>query len=794
VLHLARLLILIVFVFTSRSNAAAQECKAGMNGVIEDENGEPMVGATVWIEALKSGTTTDLNGAFTFSNLCPGTYTLLIRFVGYEDQTVSTRIPVSKTQIVQMKPSVEILHDLVIEGDHIQRHSLSQSLSILSEDQLLVNKGKTLGEMLQEVPGVTNIMTGPSVFKPVINGLHSQRLLILNNGIRQEGQQWGIDHAPEIDTYIASELEVIKGAEAVRYGSDAMGGAILINPSPLHYSEGVGGEVNLAFASNNRMGAFSGMLEGGLAKHTGLAWRVQGTLKKGGDFHAPDYNLSNTGAEEHNFSTSLGYRRDKNQAEVYFSSFNTTIGILRSSHTGNLDDLQNSIVNNRPWYIDDFTYDVAPPKQQIAHQLVKARFKRNFTTATALTILYGGQFNHREEYDVRRDKKEIPALSLDLFANTIDATLDFGKGYWFGSGGISLSAKANSNLTGNGLLPNYDQQSGALFLIERYKKEKWLVELGARIDRQLLKPKMYEKEILLTPEYNFTYSALSAGGSLFINTTTRLSSNVGLTTRTPQVNELFSQGLHHGSAAIEEGLLITPDGINTLSSAINLEHSYKWTSTLQMQRKSFSGEITGYLNYFDNYVYLTPYETRLTVRGFFPVFQYRQTNAFLAGSDFSIEVPLTKAVNYSLKASYVYAADQLNSNNRLTFIPPASITNTFKYTISALGKWKDLTMTIKGDYVLRQTRAPETIYPADIPSTPVGTNFDFMDAPDSYFLVRIDLAATLPLGNRELTFALTGENLMNNSYRNYMNRLRYYADETGINILARINYKFHSHH
>jgi iron complex outermembrane recepter protein len=794
VLHLARFLILISIVSISRPHAAAQECTSGFKGIIEDENGEPLAGATVWIETLKSGTSTDPNGTFRFSNACPGSYILLIRFVGYEDQTISTKIPAAKTLIIQMKPSVQVLHDIVIEGDHIQRHSLSQSLSILSEEQLSVNKGKTLGEMLQAVPGVTNIMTGPSVFKPVINGLHSQRLLILNNGIRQEGQQWGIDHAPEIDTYIASELEVIKGAEAVRYGSDAMGGVILINTAPLHHSEGVAGEINLALGSNNRMGALSGMLEGGLARHTGLAWRVQGTLKKGGDFHAPDYNLSNTGAEEHNFSASLGYRRNKNQVEVYFSSFNTTIGILRSSHTGNLDDLQNSIVNNRPWYIDDFTYDIAPPKQDISHQLLKARFKRNFTTTTALTILYGGQFNHREEYDVRRDKKEIPALSLDLFVNTIDATLDFGKGYWFGSGGLNLTAKANSNLTGNGLLPNYDQQSVGLFLIERYKKEKWLVELGARIDQQFLKPKMYDKGLLLEPEYNFTYSAVSAGGSLFISTTTRLSSNLGLTTRTPQVNELFSQGLHHGSAAIEEGILITQDGVDTRSSEIKLEHSYKWTSTLQMQRKSFSGEITAYLNYFDNYVYLTPYETRLTVRGFFPVFQYRQTNALLAGSDLSIEVPVTKRINYSLNASYVYAADQVAPNNRLPFIPPASILNALSYTIPAAGKWKDVRTSIKGNYVMRQSRAPETINPADISSTPIDSNFDFMDAPDPYFVLRIDLSASLPLGNRELTFSLTGENLLNHSYRNYMNRLRYYADETGINILVRINYKFHSHH
>ncbi|MFM9075334.1 MAG: TonB-dependent receptor, partial [Bacteroidota bacterium] len=68
---------------------------------------------------------------------------------------------------------------------------------------------------------------------PVIHGVHSQRILILNHGVRQEGQQWGAEHAPEIDPLIASDIQVIKDASAIRYGVDAIGGVVVVNPPAL---------------------------------------------------------------------------------------------------------------------------------------------------------------------------------------------------------------------------------------------------------------------------------------------------------------------------------------------------------------------------------------------------------------------------------------------------------------------------------------------------------------------------------------------------------------------------------
>src|SRR5690606_20859395 len=121
-----------------------------------------------------------------------------------------------------------------------------------------------------------------TIAKPVINGMHSNRVLIVNNGIKQEGQQWGSEHAPEIDPFIASQITVIKGAESVRYGAEAIGGVILVEPAPLPINKELSGNLDLVGSSNGQTGIASAMLEGSIKSIAGFSWRAQGTVKQGG--------------------------------------------------------------------------------------------------------------------------------------------------------------------------------------------------------------------------------------------------------------------------------------------------------------------------------------------------------------------------------------------------------------------------------------------------------------------------------------------------------------------------------
>jgi hypothetical protein len=125
------------------------------------------------------------------------------------------------------------------------------SATLTSKD-LEQTRGRTLAEALTNIAGVSTLQTGATIAKPVIQGLHSTRILILNNGIRQEGQQWGMEHAPEIDPFVASRITVIKGAEGVRYGPEAIGGVVLVEPAALSKIPDITGELYLTVATNGR--------------------------------------------------------------------------------------------------------------------------------------------------------------------------------------------------------------------------------------------------------------------------------------------------------------------------------------------------------------------------------------------------------------------------------------------------------------------------------------------------------------------------------------------------------------
>src|SRR5687768_4997920 len=283
----------------------AQDCNGTFTGRVLDESDHPVIGATVLLAPTETGIVTDYSGNFRFNKICPGMYKVKVQYLGYETLEFEISIKGVVSKIIHLTEGVRELREIVIE-DELVHTEHAHNIATLNAKQLAETAGKSLGQSLKELPGVNSIQTGPGIYKPVIHGVHSQRVLILNHGIRQEGQQWGAEHAPEIDPFIASDVVVIKDASSIKYGTDALGGVIVVNPAPLPEKAGLGGTFNTIFQSNGRSGTVSGMLEGGVKKVDGLGWRVQGTAKKTGDFHTPDYVLTNTGIRELDFSTAVG--------------------------------------------------------------------------------------------------------------------------------------------------------------------------------------------------------------------------------------------------------------------------------------------------------------------------------------------------------------------------------------------------------------------------------------------------------------------------------------------------------
>ena len=327
--------------FFSSLNLNAQ-CILRISGLVKDaDTRSALAGATVTIIELKKTILTDNEGKYVLSGICPGDYTLRITHADCQALDFHFHLKEDLIKTFQLSHAENLLKEVVVVGAATVRPE--GMTGELKGKELAATRGLSLGESLQRITGVTVLQTGNNIYKPVIQGLHSSRVLILNNGIRQEGQQWGSEHAPEIDPYVANRLTVIKGAASVRYGGDAIGGVVLVEPRLLQYKKEMQGEINLAAFSNNRQGVISAMVESGFDKNETTAWRVQGTLKRGGNARTPEYWLKNSGVEEMNMSAAAGWRKNNKGAEIFYSIFNTNIGIFSGSDIGNLTDLENAI-------------------------------------------------------------------------------------------------------------------------------------------------------------------------------------------------------------------------------------------------------------------------------------------------------------------------------------------------------------------------------------------------------------------------------------------------------------------
>lgn len=752
------------------SSLLAQQCDLVFRGrVLHLENNQPIESAYVWLLESKSGISTDANGNFMLRGLCPGKYTLQIQYLGHKEiRQQLTLNEGSSNQTFLMEEETMNLGSVEVHG-HRESIQTTTAVKSLYGEALLQSRGESLGESLKRVAGVTSFSTGNTISKPVIHGLHSNRILILNNGIRLEGQQWGAEHAPEIDPFLADEITVIKGAETVRYGPEAMGGVILVNPASLPTSKSHSTELNLVGNSNGRAGNIAATHSGGSGKIVGLGYRIQGSARRAGNIQTPNYLQGNTGMAEASISAALGYSSKKLGTEAYYSYFTTQLGILRDAHTGNLSDLQQIIKNGAPFTQAEFTYTLDNPKQVVAHHLAKVKAHYHLNPSWKLNFQYGFQANHRQEYDRRRgDRNARPSLDLELFTNTLEVFVDHNlRSNWTGSMGINLIQQANSNVPGTGvtpLIPNYDMINGGIFLMEKYLKGPLELEGGLRYDYRRVSAARYIGNDL--QEANLAYQNASAffGGLYQLSPSLSLTSNLGTAWRPPNVNELFSQGLHHGAAAVELG------DANLVS-----EKSLKWVNGLTFDGNRTTLELTGYANQIRDYIYLNPTgETFVSLRGTFNVYEYLQANALFYGLDVSGTYTFSDKLNGYAKGS-VIRAKNTETASYFPFIPSDRMDWGLSYSFGTKTTKDSNRLTLSNLLVSRQRREPE---------------FDLAPAPAGYALLNVGYVKKINLAKNELSLSVQVNNLLNTEFKEYMNRFRYFTADMGRNFQLKLNYEF----
>lgn len=744
------------------------QCKLTIRGVVIDlDTREPLAYSNIVITELQKGTSTDDKGAYVLEGICSGSYTIVVSHLSCESKEVKIVLEESRILNFELPHSHNLLKEVCIT-DEKPSMVATQAVAVISGQALAKTAGESLGEALEQIAGVTTLKTGSSIAKPVIHGMHSNRVLILNNGIRQEGQQWGSEHAPEIDPFIAKKLTVIKGANTVRYGSDAIAGVILVEPDQLPTAPGLSGELNLAAFSNNKEGAISGIVEQNFIKLSPLSWRLQGTLKKGGNVKTPDYYLKNTGFEEFNFSYGLGWNKPRYGAEIYYSQFNSNIGIFSGAHIGNLTDLEAAFTRPEPLEQSGFTYEIERPFQHAEHELFKANAWLLTGDAGKMSVTYARQYNLRNEYDKHRPLNDSlamldePELTYTITSQSVDILWEHNQIMGL-NGLIGLSGMYQGNtFDGRMFIPNYINQTTGIFLIESWKKNKLQIEGGIRYDFRNLD--VYIRDNDLVNQENYEYGNLNGtlGGAYDFTEHARLSLNAGTAWRPPGVNELYSDGLHHGAAAIEIGdpSLVPEKSINFIA-ALNIH-----------DHKIYNIDVSLYYAHINEFIYLQPVvPPTLTIRGAFPTYKYKQANAEFKGLDFMGSVVLMKHIELSSKISIVRAYNT-EVNDYMVQTPSDRYDLGITYKNPGKKKWTKNYTGIRFQFVSKQWRVPD--------------EEDYLAPPAAYFLVNLEAGSVLKIGNQIIEVNAGVSNLFNVKYRDYMNRFRYFADDVGRNISLKI--------
>lgn len=434
-----------------------------ISGIITNQENIPLEGSHVHIEK-KTGTS-DAIGNYHIKNVASGKVKVHVSYIGY--QAIDTLVGLNNDLVLNFKLKELTFRLNEINVTHarntINKSVLEQKIKIETIEKY---SSQSLGDALKEIAGVSALKTGSTIVKPVINGLYGNRVPIINNNIRMEDQQWGTEHAPSFDINSASKITVIKGASGLQYGGDSVGGLVIIEPVSVK-KDTLFGKTLLNFDSNGRGGSVSSSIHKG--NILGWSWNALGTFKYLGDRETPNYVLSNSGNREANFSGDIKYSGKKYDFTGYYSYYNAQIGILRASHTGNANDLYNSINNNIPSVVKDFTYNIENPKQEVQHHILKANYNYYFDETASLAIRYAFQWNKRLEFDVRRGKNnDRPALDLDLKTHSVN--IDYKKNVhdWSIKSGANTVLQDNFANPSTGvrpLIPNYSKIDVGLYSI-----------------------------------------------------------------------------------------------------------------------------------------------------------------------------------------------------------------------------------------------------------------------------------------------------------------------------------------
>lgn len=755
----------IAFLFCFFQLLAQTPCSLVLSGkVIDEHDQKPLEVAHIRLVEMGVTVLSNKAGEYVIRGICPGIYTISITHVGCEEKKDTLRIFENITRPIYLEHHIELLKTIEINQE---KDTFTASNMLRLDATVIQNKqGESLAKITQNIPGMSIISSGGGIEKPVIHGLSGLRLNLISNGVRQEEQQWGLDHAPAIDMAGIDDITLVLGTD-VKYGHDLLSGAIIIQQKPLPEDSFLQVFAGSSYQSNGRIASLSCSVAERLRIQPKLAFRLSASTKYGGNLHAPEYFLGNTGQRTWNGSGQVYYSvSPKLQVELDYRQVNTNLGIFTGSHVGNLSDLQDVIAGKKIITDSTFNYALQRPYQHVEHETFRVKVNYKISAVRFFDLQYSRQYNLRNEYDKHRPLNDsiaglnLPELHLELTTHQVNTSYRHLYKKTSFEWGVFGEHQKNT-YEGRFFIPNYRLKSAGTYIIGKYFMSAALLEVGYRWDIKEQQAFMWKKDTIYAPKNVFLNDAahisLRYSPSKFIVVTWKSA----LGWRPPSVTELYSGGLHHGAASVEYG---TP--------SLSIERCINNHASITFKKTRTSLSVVGYYNHYSGFIYLNPLPSPVvTIRGVFPAFRYEQTEAIISGVDGLIKYNLVpKKLSLSVNGSFIYARN-ITQQSHLPFIPA----NRFQWDAEYVFlKIKHMTPRLLVSFLHVNQQKNNT------------GAIELLPPPNSYQIWNISLSGEALINEHLWAFSVGVDNLLNTSYRDYLDRLRFYANAPGRGFVLRV--------
>ena len=628
-----------------------------------------------------------------------------------------------------------------LTGDSRLR-DMPMPVTTISETELQSTPSTNIIDAISRQPGVSQITTGGAISKPVIRGLGYNRVAVINDGIRQEGQQWGDEHGIEVDRQSVGSVEIQKGPASLMYGSDAMAGVIILHPHRILPLGKMSVNLSTGYQTNNGLFDYSADFAG---NKRGIVWdgrwshRIAHAYQNSRDGYVPGSQFS-----EHAASGLLGLNRHWGHTHLKLSYFHLQPSIVdgeRDATTGRLIPHSDNVK----------TYSRTLPFQRINHYKAVLDNAFHLSPDGTLKVLLGYQQNQRKEFEESADD---PGLHFLLHTLTYDVRYQHTtSNQWQLAAGIQGMYQRSLNKGDEYLIPAYRLFDIGGFATASKRLGKWVISGGLRLDnRSLHSEELEDGGTIRFADFrrNMTGFSGSIGTVFNISENLNLRANISRGFRAPNMSELGSNGEHEGTGRYEVG-----------NHDLSPEHSWQADLGLDLSSRYVSAQLSLFANRINNYIFL--HRTPEVIDPDCPTYRYDAGNARLLGFEAAVDLHPIHSLHFGNTFSYVDARQlgQPEESRYLPFTPAPRWTSELKYELTHHGAvFNNTYVALSLECYLRQNH----FYMAGGTET----------ATPSYTLFNLSAGTDIRCHKRKLcSLHLSLQNLFDRAYQSHLSRLKY---------------------